>query len=75
MEHRDFAKARYLNREKRKETGKMRNRDVSMACRVPCETRRCVCNAFGYCLDVDPCDKRRTQEEEQEFRDSITEEV
>lgn len=32
-------------------------------------------NAFGYCLDVDPCDKRRTREEEQEFRDSITEEV
>lgn len=51
------------------------NRDNSFACRVPCETRRCVCNAFGYCLDVDPCERRRTQEEEQEFRDSITEEV
>lgn len=51
------------------------NRDNSMACRVPCETRRCVCNAFGYCLDIDPCERRRTREEEQEFRDSITEEI
>lgn len=51
------------------------NRDNSMACRVPCEIRRCVCNAFGLCLDIDPCDKRRTREEEQEFRDSITDEI
>ena len=51
------------------------NRDNTFACRVPCETRWCACNAFGYCLDVDPCDKRRTREEEQDWRDSISEEV
>ena len=49
--------------------------DNIFACRVPCETRWCVCNAFGYCLDVDPCERRRTQEDEQNWRDSISEEV
>lgn len=49
--------------------------DNTLACRVPCETRRCVCNAFGLCLDIDPCERRVTQEAEQDYRDAITEEV
>jgi hypothetical protein len=53
----------------------IKNRDNRLACKVPCETRRCVCNAFGYCLDIDPCERRWTAEEEQDYRDSITEEV
>lgn len=50
-------------------------RDDGLACRLPCVERWCSCNAFGYCLDLDPCERRRTAAEEQDYRDSITEEV
>jgi hypothetical protein len=50
-------------------------RDDGLACRMPCSDRRCACNAFGYCLDIDPCENRVTREAEQEWRDSFTEEV
>lgn len=53
----------------------IKNSDNRLACKVPCAERWCSCNAFGYCLDIDPCERRRTSEEEQDYRDSITEEV
>jgi len=49
--------------------------DEILACRLPCEERWCSCNAFGYCLDIDPCERRVTQEDAQEWRDWFSEEV